>query len=99
MAQTLWYRIQQGTAMGAYVYRSYKPQVVGVVTGFRQYEAVPTRWVITVRWEDGKEEDVLDFQLRDFEALAEEHRRKAEKYQAKLESLRRKEKHEPVSNP
>lgn len=91
MAKTIEPRI------GQRVYRAYSPQTAGVIINVRRKHQHSHPATVDVAWTNGQLElDVREWDLRDFEALIEDHKKKLETHLATLDKLREIEKNYPL---
>lgn len=88
MAITISDKIRSGTIVGALVYEAYTPARCGKVIA--DLGAIGSGYFhkLRVRYIKGEEKDIDSGQLKNFEELVEEHKRKYERHASTLEKLK-----------
>lgn len=90
--RTLYDRQAAGTLVGTVVYRHYTPVLVGTIIQVLESDRIRRGWIsVRVKWDNPKhgitDESILG--LANYEALVEEHERKAVKHRAIFDRIKR----------
>lgn len=88
MAKTIHGRIKDGEIVGTFVYESYTPSRCGFVTQDLGVTSGGYFHMLRVKYHDGVEKTIDSGQLKDFEELIADHKRKYENHLAKLDKLK-----------
>lgn len=88
MAITLGGKVQNGTSVGAFVYRAYTPAKCGVV--IEDLGPIGNGYFhrLKVKMINGKVEEIESGLLNDYEELIADHKKKYDGHMAKLEKLK-----------